>query len=417
MTTPVTTVSVGFPTTTGFGNAIQLDGLNVARNQLDTGILGGIAFADLTNLVESVTITRGRNRELDQFNAGTATVVFDNSTRALDPLNQSSPYWQGAPFNTTGVLPRCPIVISSNGIPIYNGLITDWNLSYDIQPNGDRMYAQCSDSFTVLANQALNAVTPARELSSDRINTVLNYSEINYQGPRAIGTGNSYLGAYAIAQDTEVLNYLQQVTTSEQGYLYMAANGTLTFKGRSSVLNPVSGATFNTTGSGLAFQSIENLFGDELLYNYIITQSPAGAVQTTSNATSIAAFQTQQYAVTNLLNDTTAEVAALGNYLLGKYKDPILRFTGISTELAALTEANQNICLTLDLTSIATVVMAYSTGTPATVSKTLIVSGVSHNITPQSHIISYNFESTDGNQYMSLNDAIFGILDANLLSF
>jgi hypothetical protein len=164
-------------------------------------------------------------------------------------------------------------------------------------------------------------------------------------------------------------------------------------------------------------QSIENQFGDELLYNYIITQSPAGAVQTTSSATSIAAFQTQQYAVTNLLNDTTTEVAALGNYLLGKYKDPVLRFTGISTELAALTGANQNICLTLDLTSIATVVMAYTTGSPATVSQTLIVSGVSHNITPQSHIISYNFESTDGNQYMTLNDEIFGILDANLLSF
>jgi hypothetical protein len=191
----------------------------------------------------------------------------------------------------------------------------------------------------------------------------------------------------------------------------------LTFKGRSSVLNPVSGATFNTTGSGLAFQSIENLFGDELLYNYIITQSPAGGVQTTSDATSIAAFQTQQYAVTNLLNDTTTEVAALGNYLLGKYKDPVLRFTGISTELTALNATNQNICLALDLTSIATVVMAYSTGTPATVSQTLIVSGVSHNITPQSHIISYNFESTDGNQYMTLNDAIFGILDNNLLSF
>jgi hypothetical protein len=417
MTVPVTTVSVGFPTTTGFGNALQLDGANIARNQLDTGTLGGTAFADLTYLVESVTITRGRNRQLDQFNAGTATVVFNNSSRILDPLNQSSPYWQGAPYNATGVLPRNPIVISSNGIPIYTGLITDWNLSYDIQPNGDRMYAQCSDAFTVLANQALNAVTPARQLSSDRVNTVLNYSEINYQGARSIGTGSSYLGAYAISQDTEVLNYLQQITTSEQGYLYVAANGTLTFKGRSSVLNPVSGATFNTTGTGLPMQSIENQFGDELLYNYIITQSPAGAVQTTSSATSIAAFQTQQYAVTNLLNDTTTEVAALGNYLLGKYKDPVLRFTGISTELAALTGANQNICLTLDLTSIATVVMAYTTGSPATVSQTLIVSGVSHNITPQSHIISYNFESTDGNQYMTLNDEIFGILDANLLSF
>ena len=417
MTVPVTTVSVGFPTTTGFGNALQLDGTNVARNQLGTGILGGTQFADLTYLVESVTITRGRNRQLDQFNAGTATVVFDNSSRILDPLNESSPYWQGAPYNATGVLPRNPIVISSNGIPIYTGLITDWNLAYDIQPNGDRMYAQCSDAFTVLANQALNQVTPARQLSSDRVNTVLNYSEIDYQGARSIGTGSSYLGAYQIDQDTEVLNYLQQVTTSEQGYLYMSANGTLTFKGRSAVLNPVSGATFNTTGTGLPMQSIENQFGDELLYNYIITQSPAGAVQTTSSATSIAAFQTQQYAVTNLLNDTTAEVAALGNYLLGKYKDPILRFTGISTELTALDATNQNICLTLDLTSIATVVMAYSTGTPATVTQTLIVSGVSHNITPQSHIISYNFESTDSNQYMTLNDAIFGILDSNLLSF
>jgi hypothetical protein len=417
MTVPVTTVSVGFPTTTGFGNALQLDGANVAANQLGTGRLGGTLFADLTYLVESVTITRGRNRQLDQFNAGTATVVFDNSSRILDPLNESSPYWQGAPYNATGVLPRNPIVISSNGIPIYTGLITDWNLAYDIQPNGDRMYAQCADAFTVLANQALNQVTPARQLSSDRVNTVLNYPEINYQGARAIGTGTSYLGAYQIDQDTEVLNYLQQVTTSEQGYLYISANGTLTFKGRSAVLNPVSGATFNTIGTGLPMQSIENQFGDELLYNYIITQSPAGAAQTTSNATSIAAFQTQQYALTNLLNDTTAEVAALGNYLLGKYKDPVLRFTGISTELTALDATNQNICLALDLTSIATVVMAYATGTPATVSQTLIVSGVSHNITPQSHIISYTFESTDGNQYLTLDDAIFGTLDNNLLSF
>ena len=417
MTVPTTTVSVGFPTTAGFGNALQLDGLNVARNQLDTGTLGGTAFADLTSLVESVTITRGRNRQLDQFNAGTATVVFNNSSRVLDPLNQSSPYWQGAPYNATGVLPRNPITISSNGIPIYTGVITDWNLSYDMQPNGDRMYAQCSDVFTVLANQALNAVTPARELSSTRVNTVLNLPEINYQGARAIGTGSSFLGPYLIEQDTEVLNYLQQVTTSEQGYLYVAANGTLTFKGRSSVLNPVSGATFNTTGSGIPFSSIENLFGDELLYNYIATQSPAGAVQTTSNATSIAAYQTQQYAVLNLLNDTTAEVAALGNYLLGKYQDPVLRFTGISSELTALDAANQNICLALDLTSIATVVMAYTTGSPATVSQTLIVSGVSHNITPQSHIISYNFESTDGNQYLTLDNTIFGTLDNNLLSF
>ena len=403
-------VMVGFQSTTGFGTPFLLN--DAFYGVLDTagrGTLGGVTMVDLTYLVESVNITRGRSRQLDQFNAGTATIAFDNASQILNPSNTSSPYY---PF----VLPRCPVQILANGIPIYTGLVTDWNLDYDIS-NQDMMYASCSDQFTVLANQSLNAVTPSAEASGTRINAVLSYSEINYQGARAIDTGSSTLGAYAIAQDTNVLNYLQLVNTSEQGYLFMSANGTLTFKGRSSVLNPVAGATFNTDGTGLPYQTLVNQYGDELLYNYIVTQSPAGAKQTASNATSIALYQAQQYALLDLLNSTTTEVAGLGNYLLGKYQNPVLRFTGLSTQMAALSTANQNIIFGLDMTSIATVVKNFVVGTPATETQTLIVSGIAHNITPGSHIVSYTFESTDGSQYLTLNDAIFGTLDNNLLSF
>jgi hypothetical protein len=403
-------VMVGFQSTTGFGTPFLLN--DAFYGVLDTagrGTLGGVTMVDLTSIVESVNITRGRSRQLDQFNAGTATIAFDNASQVLNPSNTSSPYY---PF----VLPRCPVQILANGIPIYTGLVTDWNLDYDIS-NQDIMYASCSDQFTVLANQALNAITPSAEASGTRINTVLSSSEINYQGARAIDTGSSTLGAYAIAQDTNVLNYLQLVNTSEQGYLFMSANGTLTFKGRSSVLNPVAGATFNTDGTGLPYQTLVNQYGDELLYNYIVTQSPAGAKQTTSNANSIALYQAQQYALLDLLNSTTSEVAGLGNYLLGKYQNPVLRFTGLSTQMAALSATNQNILLGLDLTSICSVVKNFVVGTPATETQTLIVSGVSHNITPGSHIVSYTFESTDGNQYLTLNDAIFGTLNNNLLSF
>jgi hypothetical protein len=403
-------VMVGFQSTTGFGTPFLLN--DAFYGVLDTagrGTLGGVTMVDLTSIVESVNITRGRSRQLDQFNAGTATIAFDNSSQILNPSNTSSPYY---PF----VLPRCPVQVLANGVPIYTGLVTDWNLDYDIS-NEDMMYASCSDQFTVLANQALNAVTPAVEASGTRINTVLSYSEINYQGARAIDTGSSTLGAYAISQDTNVLNYLQQVNTSEQGYLFMSAAGTLTFKGRSSVLNPVAGATFNTDGTGLPYQTLINQYGDELLYNYIVTQSPAGSKQTTSSANSIALYQAQQYALLDLLNSTTTEVAGLGNYLLGKYQNPVLRFTGLSTQMAALSSANQNIVLGLDLTSICTVVKNFVTGTPATETQTLIVSGVSHNITPGSHIVSFTFESTDGNQYLTLDNAIFGTLDNNLLSF
>lgn len=410
MTVPVMQVLVGFQSTTGFGTPFQLnDSFYGVLDTAGRGTLGGVTFVDLTSIVESVNITRGRNRQLDQFNAGTATIAFNNQTEILNPTNTASPYY---PF----VLPRCPVQILANGIPIYTGLVTDWNLDYDIS-NKDMMYASCADNFTVLANQALNAVTPSVQATGARINTILDLAEINYQGARSIDTGSSTLGAFAIDQDTVCLNYLQQVNTSEQGYLFMSSNGTLTFKGRSSVLNPVAGATFNTDGTGLPYQTLINQYGDELLYNYVITQSPAGAVQTTSSATSIALYQAQQYALTNLLNSTTTEVAGLGNYLLGKYQNPVLRFTGLSTQLTALSTANQNIALTLDLTSICTVIKNFVVGTPATETQTLIVSGVSHNITPGSHIISYTFESTDGNQYLTLNDTIFGTLDNNLLSF
>jgi hypothetical protein len=407
MSVPVIQVLVGFQTTAGFGDPFQLN--DSVFGVLDTGTLGGIAFTDLTYLVQSISIRRGKNRELDQFNAGIATVSFDNSSRILDPLNDDSPYY---PF----VLPRSPITILANNVPIYTGLVVDWNLDYDLA-NQDRMYAQCSDSFTVLANQSMAAFTPSSQLSSARVSVVLDRPEINYSGPRAIGTGSSNLGAYAIAENTNVLNYLQLTTKSEQGYLYMASDGTLTFKGRSEVLNPIPDAEFKSDGTGIGYQTLANEFGDELLYNDIVTESPAGGPFNASDSDSQALYQSQQYTATNLLNSSASEVEQLGQYLLGKYKDPILRFTGLTTQMAALSSAHQAAVLALDLTDIATVQKTFIAGNPTSVEQTLIVSGITHTITPQNHVIGFSFESTDGNQYLTLNDAIFGILNENLLAF
>jgi len=421
MTAPVIQVLVGFETSATFGQSMLLDGSNIPRNQLNTGTLGGIQFADLTSLVQSVNINRGRSRQLQEFNSGTATVAFWNKSRDLDPLNTASPYWNSA-ANMTGVVPRLPIVIKANGIPIYTGIVTDWNVDYDLA-NNDIAYATCADQFTVLASNTLLAHDTTEELTNTRINTVLDYPEVSYTGARAIGTGSSMLGGtaanagFSVEDGTALLNYLQTVTTSEQGYLYMSADGTLTFKGRTQVLNPVSGATFNGGVSDIRYQTLNNEFGDELLYNQILTQSPAGAQQVATDQTSINQYQVQTYSQTSLLNATVTQVADLGLYLLGKYKQPVLRFTGLSTQLLALTEAQQNICFNLELTSIATVTKTFVAGAPTTVSQTLIVSGISHNITPGSHIVTYTFESTDGNQYLTLDSAIFGTLNENLLAF
>jgi hypothetical protein len=420
MSQPILQVLVGFQTTANFGQPFQLD--DAVYGLLDTGTLGGIQFADLTTMVQSVNITRGRSRQLQEFNAGTATVSFWNKSRDLDPLNTSSPYWNTS-ANITGIVPRLPIQILANGISIYTGVIQDWNVDYD-RGNNDIVYATCADDFTVLSSISLAAHTVTAELSSARINTVLDYSEVQYQGSRAIGSGSSTLGAtaasadFSIAEGTNLLNYLQTVTTSEQGYLFMSANGALTFKGRTEVLNLVADAVFTgDTNVGVPYQTLNNEFGDELLFNLIVTESPAGGPFTASDQTSIAQYQTQTYSNTNLLNSSATEVENLGNYLLGKYKQPELRFNGLSTQLLALSDAKQNICLNLELTDMCSVVKHFAVGTPTSVTQNVIVSGITHSITPGSHIIAYTFEPTDGNQYLTLDNAIFGKLDQNLLAF
>jgi hypothetical protein len=420
MSQPILQVLVGFQTTANFGQPFQLD--DAVYGLLDTGTLGGIQFADLTTMVQSVNINRGRSRQLQEFNAGTATVSFWNKSRDLDPLNTSSPYWNTS-ANMTGIVPRLPIQILANGIPIYTGVIQDWNVDYDLG-NNDIVYATCADQFTVLASTILADHTVTQQLTGARIEEVLDYLEVAYQGPRAIGAGTSALGStasnagFSIEAGTALLNYLQTITTSEQGYLFIAANGTLTFKGRTEVLNLAPDAIFTgDTSVGVPYQTLMNEFGDELLYNVIVTESPAGGPFTATDNDSVAQYQAQTYSNTKLLNSSTTEVEALGEYLLGKYRQPQLRFTGLSTQLLALDSINQDICLNLDLTDLCNVVKHFAVGLPSSVDQTVIVSGISHNIVPGSHIITYTFESTDGNAYFTLDDAIFGVLDQNLLAF
>lgn len=407
MTLPTIQVLVGFQTTTGFGNPFQLD--NATYGKLNTGTLGGLTFADVTQYVEAISVRRGRNRQLDQFNAGTATISFNNSSRIFDPLNSASIYY---PY----VTPRCPIMVYANGTPIYTGLVTDWNIDYDIA-NQDMMYAACADAFTVLANQSLNQFTPSAELSSARVLTILNRPEIVYQGGIEITTGSSTLGAFQVDAGTNALTYLQAVAKSEQGYLYMAANGTLTFRGRGSVLNQPAGAAFTDDGTGIRYQTLMNQYGDELLYNYVVTKSPAGAAQINSDATSVALYQSQVLNLTELLNSTISEIDALGKYLLGRYKDPVVRFTAVSSQLAALSTSHQNIVLDLELTDVVSVKKSFVQGTPSSITQNLVVSGIDHDIRPGSHIVTLSFESADQNQYITLDDSVFGILNNNLLAF
>ena len=383
MSQPYVQVLVDFDVIDFSAGPLLLD--DPVNGLLDTGTLASTDPVDLTFLVKSVSVNRGRSRQLDQFTAGSAVVVFDNSTRALDPLNEDSPYYPS-------VLPRCGIQITADGIPIFYGLVVDWNLDYDISGQ-DIMTAACSDDFTVLANQVFDAFTPSAELSGARINTVLARTEIDYQGTRQISDGSREMGAYAVSAGTNVLNYLQLVAKSEQGALYTSANGVLTFKDADDFPRNDVAFTFSDDGNNIPYQTLLNQFGDELLYNYIITESPAGGPFVASDLTSQVRYQYQQLALTDLLNSSSGVVEAIGESLLSKYKDPQLRLTGLSTQLVGQTLEQQRTCLGLDLTDLCQVKKTFANGLPSSITQVVQISGIKHQIVPGSHAVEYTFES------------------------
>ncbi len=119
--------------------------------------LGGTVFKDITSRVISATTSRGKNRDLDRFSAGSLNILASNEDRAFDPNYASSPY-AGA------IVPRREVRVTVDGVRVISTTIDDWNYGYS--PDGSsRAEIVATDDFTLLARQVLTAGTATPELS------------------------------------------------------------------------------------------------------------------------------------------------------------------------------------------------------------------------------------------------------------
>ena len=411
MAKPTTTVEVVFDETPVLsGDAFTLDDttkgvLNNPFYLLD----GHLVFVDVTSDVQQVTVNRGRSRQLDEYRAGSAQITFDNDSRAYDPLNTGSAYY---PY----VLPRRYVRIKSNGISIFAGLINQWSIEYQ-PPQQSIVTASCADAFALLAVQTIDTYTPDVQLSGARIAEILSRPEVNFVGTSvSIDAGTSTLGAFPITDNTNALGYLHQIERSEQGYLFATKDNTLRFRDSASVVSQTGSVAFADDGTGTcSYMTLDVETGDELLFNRVVASSPAGVEQVVSDSTSIATYDTITLQQTDLLNSTTDEVLAIANLLLAQYKTPEVRYTGITQQLGALGAAAQNALLSLDLTDLATVKRTYAVGSPASVTKYVLVEGITHQITPTAHKIGYRFGSLQQAGFI-LNSGTFGLLDVGSLT-
>lgn len=367
---------------------------------LNTDKLGGYVEVALDVPIRSMTISRGRSRQLDRYTAGTASISFNNFDRRLDPLNTDSEFYPD-------IVPRQKIRVLADGQPIFTGVINDWDIEYD-QRNWDTAVASAADAFTVLANYVFESdVTPAAEAPAARLDWVL--SLFDYDGATDFLGGSTTLGAYQVQTGTQALDYMFRVASSDRAQLFTSADGTLKLIGVFDKV-PTSAVTFADDGDGLPYQSLSNQYGDELLYNRVVATSPAGSV-VVEDAESIANFSVLTLDLGDLLNSQTSTLTSVAGQFLALYATPQVRFTGLSVELAGLSVANQQVLLALDLTDQVTVRKSFATGLPLVVEQDLMVTGIRHRIVPGSHVVEFSFEPSVYKEAFKLDDAQYGILN------
>ena len=194
---------------------------------------GSSGDIDVSQYVQSVTISRGISRALEDYSAGSLSITFVNNARVFDPLNTSSPLYYGVGGYTV-VQPGGRVQVKANNIVRFTGFIQDWEFSFDDAGfDGkatltalDRMYRVGNAVFT--GGQAWQV-----EPTTDRMKTVLNYNGFGAAEYSQITSGQTLLGYDDWNAGDSVLSYLQQVARSEPGDFYSNASAVMTFKDRS----------------------------------------------------------------------------------------------------------------------------------------------------------------------------------------
>lgn len=399
-------MEIGFP----------IDEFTLDSSTLDgTDVLDGQERQDVAQYVTNISLTRGRSDQFSIFRAGVLSVTLRNDDRRFDPINQSGPYWNPA-TGSSGLTPRRKVELYLDGVAQFIGSITDIDIEYDNNPNGtSTVTISAADDFIRLANTAISAdVTPSVELSGARVETILDRAEVDFPAAtREIDAGTISLGAYQIDANTNALQYLQKCAEAEQGLFFVKKDGTLRFTDRitASFSSPV--ATFSDDGTDISYQSLTTLYGQEFLFNRVQVSRFGGSVQSAEDVGSQGEYGVITLDFTDMLLETDGQASTLASYLVDLYKEPEYRFDEVTVSVNRLSESDRTTLLGLELGDVVTVERNFPNGTPSVVADDYGIETITHSITPNRHEVTIGFYNVDLVFEFTLDDATYGVLDAD----
>jgi hypothetical protein len=414
MSAPVVKVELSIDLGNLDDTAFRLD--DPVKGVLDNTIyeLGGARLFEITDRLLSASTTRGKSQALDRIDAGTIDITLDNSDRLFDPLYEAGFYYGQ-------LIPGREVRVSCNDYPVIYGFIDDLDIIY--QPSNRSVVSiQSSDALSNLTINNLPAVSPAAELSGARVTRILDLPEVAWPSDRrSIDIGDSTLSDIAITEGTQTVSYLQLVATSEAGEVFVSKDGKFVFKERNSAPSAIDVCfTDEASVSGftvIPFADLEVVYGSEQLYNRIILSNnkavPDEAIAEDSDSQTI--YGSRSYSATGLLNDSADDLQYLADFLLARFKQPQYRFQSLSVVLDVLTEAQQNKVLDLEIGDIVNVRFTPS-AIPPVIQQYSKVIGIKHDWSNNEKRINLSLERLDFTLFI-LDDALFGVLDDNRLSF
>ena len=411
MTYPITlTVSFDFSSGPNFDPPFQL-----GISQLGIGVLGAGGTAsqvvDLTASTTAISIRRGRDLTQDRFNPGLCTIRVLDPNGDWNPQNPASPY-----FGLLQPLRKLVIVGEYLGVdyPLFAGYTTAYNYTYPKNEEIGFIDIQATDAFTLFNKSAIESVTgsAAGDTTGERIEQILD--EIGFPGSQR----QIDIGDVTVQDDPgtlrSVLQALQDVEFTEFGAVYISADGKVIFRERTDAIDTLGGTpTVFDQSTGISYKDLKFAFDDKLIFNVANFQRVGGTMQTVANQDSIDTYFPHAITRQNLLHETDADTLDLAKAYVASRKSTDIRIDSMTLDLTTPNyQAGIEAALGLDFFD--TVQIDNTQPGGSTLSKTLQVFGVNHQITPRTWITTF----TTGDPLITgfiLGNAQFGILGVSTL--
>jgi hypothetical protein len=412
MTIPVINAIINFSTGAGFASPMILD----------SGVLGVNALADSTavtvdvsSVVDSIKTHRGRTALSDIFQTGTMSLRIIDQNGDFNPMNPASPYYE-----LLNPMRKVTITASYEGTtyPIFAGYITSYNTTTP-KDVGEVVYTtiQAVDGFRLFQNAQITTVatTPAGQTTGTRIGKILD--QIGWPtGMRDIDAGQTTVQADPGTLRTS-LGAMQLVTSTEYGSLYMDGFGNIVFQDRALTSSSVAGTPveFNDNGTGISYNNALWKLDDTLVFNKATVTRTGGTPQVAFNQASIDKYFLHSYQEQNLLMETDAEALNNAQAFVASRQETSIRCDAVTLDLYTA-NYDAGITAALDLDFFDPITVTTTQPGSSTLTKTLQVFGVSHDIKPSNWKTTLTTLEPIIDSFI-LDSSLYGVLGTSTLSY